>query len=274
MAYGEKRIQRGSVNIPDRPLYKFLGVDKGLTPCWQDRLSALLAGKCYLSSAADFNDPFDCLPYLATPSTSQERAAWIDHMVPLMADSMRRDIPASFAHPWARGIIHRLSNAELIAGIRQSAHDMAAAMGVFCVAECLGSVLMWSHYASNHQGIALRFEFDPDPERVPIFWKVKYQDERPILRHTDFNLQNRAIATALATKATSWEYEQEWRIMLADHARTTMEFDPKAITGIILGARCPEEISDHAKAVAAAHGLQVTRMKPDDRSFQLVSHGL
>lgn len=76
-------------------------------------------------------------------------------------------------------------------------------MGVFCVAECLDSVLMWSHYASNHQGIALRFEFDPDLKTVPIFWRVKYQDQRPILRHTDFNLQSPAIPAALVTKATS-----------------------------------------------------------------------
>lgn len=62
--------------------------------------------------------------------------------------------------------------------------------------------------------------------------------------------------------------------MLADHARSTLEFDPKTITGVILGARCPEDISDHAKTIAAAHGLHIPRMRPDERSFRLVLHGL
>lgn len=262
------------MKIPDRPLYKFLSVDKNLTPSWQDRLAALLAGQCYLSSAADFNDPFDCLPYLERPSTPQERAEWADYMVPLIVDSVRENIPAAFAHPWARQVVDSMSDADLIGGLQQASRDMAAAMGVFCVAECIDSILMWSHYATNHQGIALRFEFAPDPETSPILWKVKYQDDRPILRHTDFNVESHAIPMALATKATFWEYEQEWRIMLTDQARATMTFDPKVITGIVLGARCPDDIADHAKAVAASHGLQVTRMIPDERTFQLVSQEL
>jgi hypothetical protein len=262
------------VNIPDRPLYKFLGVDKNLTPSWQDRLSALLSGQCYLSSAADFNDPFDCYPYLAAPSSPQERAEWVERMVPLIVDSVRQEIPADFAHPWARDVIDRLSDAELIAGLQKTSVDMAAAMGVFCLAECLESILMWSHYASNHQGIALRFEFDPDPEKVPIFWKVTYQDDRPILRHTDFNVQSYAIAEALATKAEFWRYEQEWRIMLTDHARTTLTFDPTTITGIILGAKCSGEVLDHARVMASSRGLEVMRMVPDQRTFELISHNI
>lgn len=262
------------MKIPDRPLYKFLSIDKNLTPSWQERLAALLAGKCYLSSAADFNDPFDCLPYLETPTTAQQRADWVNYMVPLIADSVRREITAEFAHPWALNVVNRLSDAELIAGIRKSSNDMAAAMGVFCLAECLDSVLMWSHYASNHQGIALRFEFGSDPEKVPIFWKVEYQDDRPILRHTDFNVKSYAIARALATKATFWSYEQEWRIMLTDHARTTIDFDPKAITSIILGAKCSEDVAEHAKAVAASYGLDIVRMTPAERTFKLVPQKL
>ncbi|RSV29496.1 DUF2971 domain-containing protein [Sphingomonas sp. ABOLE] len=112
-----------------------------------------------------------------------------------------------------------MSDSELIGAIRKSSREMAAGMGVFCVAECIDSVLMWSHYASNHQGIALRFEFGSDPLLSPVIWKVKYQDQRPILRHTDFAVESMAIPIALATKATFWQYEQEWRIMLTEPRR-------------------------------------------------------
>jgi len=191
-------------------------------------------------------------------------------MVPLIVDSVRQDIPASFAHSWARQTVDGMSDAELIGAIRKSSREMAAGMGVFCVAECIDSVLMWSHYASNHQGIALCFEFGTDPTLSPVFWKVKYQDHRPILRHTDFSVESMAIPSALATKATFWQHEQEWRIMLAGHARATMIFDPKVIKGIILGARCPEAVVDHAKALATAHGLRIAQMVPDESTFQLI----
>ena len=68
------------------------------------------------------------------------------------------------------------------------------------------NILMWSHYAQNHEGFVVGFDkkhryFDYG------LMKVEYKDERPFLDPT----QPKQDAGLFYTKSTDWEYEEEYR---------------------------------------------------------------
>ena len=94
---------------PDKPLYKYLSLGPGQTPTWQDRVAQLLAGHCFLSSAADFNDPFDCLPYIHSPDTPREMASWNEGMISGLAEVVRGDLPVAFVQEQIRQNIKTFS---------------------------------------------------------------------------------------------------------------------------------------------------------------------
>lgn len=111
---------------------------------------------------------------------------------------------------------------------------------ITCFAKSDNNQLMWSHYADQHQGVCLCYEF-PDTreewdsqikwsdsiafnmEKYNMSWfgdEVVYQSKRPSLHITDSSLpveewtfeNEYKIRDAIFTKPECWRYEQEWRL--------------------------------------------------------------
>lgn len=253
------------------PLYKFLSLAPGQSPSWERRLDELLAGRCYLSSAADFNDPFDCLPFIASPPSQAELATWGKKVAISMTQALGYDLPPEFVQQRIAETIGGHSPESIVTVLQQAARQNAAGMGVFCLAECVDSVLMWSHYASNHRGVALRFEFGKDPQSsLRPLWKIAYQEHRPVVRDFYSGQANPPLADVLAIKADFWSYEQEWRAMKPDHARQTVLFDPCIITGLVLGAQCTEADADWLRRHVGGRAIELFHMTPHPTEFRLV----
>jgi hypothetical protein len=103
------------------------------------------------------------------------------------------------------GEIERLSREEkeILIKIR----DGISSFGVTCFSECEDSILLWSHYSSNHTGMCLTFEIsDPHPQNL---FKVEYDKVFPDITgdvKSDF-------FKYLITKGESWKYENERRLI-------------------------------------------------------------
>jgi hypothetical protein len=123
---------------------------------------------------------------------------------------------------------------------------------VFCLTEDNLNLPMWGHYANNHKGVVFSIKYSKEidnPECVAI--KVNYSDERPEL----FENVNSFIDSLLGitdspkinfrgifcTKAMSWSYEQEWRVMIPctcendSYKNEFISFHPQEIDQIFLG---------------------------------------
>jgi hypothetical protein len=165
--------------------------------------------------------------------------------------------------------LHRLKDLA-----ERSFSGSGARMGIFCLAECIESVLMWSHYANNHTGIALRFDFRKHQRGglMPLF-KVRYQAERPrLLRFFELEQDeddDAALVDALRTKAEFWRYEQEWRLLEPDGAGTTKDFAPEVISGIVLGAKCTTDDETYIREAVRPRNLPIMRVRPDPITFDL-----
>lgn len=108
-------------------------------------------------------------------------------------------------------------------------------IGVFSVTEVNDNLLMWSHYANQHKGVALKFYFNQqfnflaNPEISKssitgcpnIFKRVQYR-KRPKFRadlfdaeyHYSPTLIDEIAQAVLLQKSEDWIYEQERRLIL------------------------------------------------------------
>lgn len=127
--------------------------------------------------------------------------------------------------------------------IDQESWDVAIAqmktIGVLSFSEVNNHILMWSHYAGNHQGLCIEFarhgecELGDPGHTVPVLYDEALPSVQPL------ELQKKATTTRIfTTKGKLWEYEAEWRILT--HKGNSVDRPPGPITGVIFGIAMPE----------------------------------
>lgn len=229
------------------------------------------------SSPVEFNDPFDHQAGFALNLDEE-------HFARLLAESMLRVIftdasvgagasPLFTEHLLRlRQIRARLSREELSVQLRQPALEVArnitSGVGEFnaaiqrhllhsrvlCVSETVDNVVMWSHYADQHRGVAFQLGcIDALDNRVLAARQVQYTGrfiafptpeeytqhltgERPI------DMMSLVWKIAF-TKHIDWAYEREWRVhipLLGEQPNSTFSiFDepPEVFQAMYLGCR-------------------------------------
>ena len=110
--------------------------------------------------------------------------------------------------------------------------------GIFCMSENSDDILMWSHYADNHRGFCLEFS---DTGLFKMAKKVIYTDSIPDMNYFQ-KTRDEMTEGVLLTKAASWSYEQEWRILQRNITPGVHNFGkPDFLTGVIFGLWMPDE---------------------------------
>lgn len=102
--------------------------------------------------------------------------------------------------------------------------EMVPELRVFCVSECNDSLVMWAHYAEQHQGAVFEIAaIDALDSILLLAQPVTYSDARPELPPKE--VWARALITDepinwsewfreyYYVKTTSWQYEREWRVI-------------------------------------------------------------
>lgn len=79
------------------------------------------------------------------------------------------------------------------------------------------SILMWSHYANNNQGICVEYDFTQNLNITSLIYPIIYLDNPIDFTSLLENPQNKDIemSVLLSTivKSKVWEYEKEWRLI-------------------------------------------------------------
>lgn len=142
-----------------------------------------------------------------------------------------------------------------------------------CLSENSKSILMWSHYANQHEGFCIEYDFNKVSEdNFPIdrLAKVIYSDSIPkiniqsliqVIRRKidpkyikDPNITQLTSATcleAIITKNHVWQYEEEWRIILDNFSDIQIDKIPYA-TKIIMGTNISEKNKAELLRIAKA----------------------
>lgn len=216
--------------------YRPLSSDKEL----EFLLSVLNNDSLYWSSPLDFNDPFDCAPVPIISGSKEKKKLRLRKII-------RRNAPNA---SWSE--LSKLYRTAESRRPREIEEDIIAAnkslmkmTSVCSLSELNDSILMWSHYASNHSGICLEFcslseqGWDRLADENIYFEKclpVIYKKERPVIDLLSIESEE-LFKDSLLTKAEFWQYEREWRLIEYKEKPGLRKFPHKCLTGLIFGAK-------------------------------------
>jgi hypothetical protein len=148
-------------------------------------------------------------------------------------------------------------------------------------------MVMWAHYAEQHQGLVFRFKSVPELDSAwGIARPVQYLANMPRLLDNDFladmmsgriSMEVKAIIDRLIyTKSSEWAYEREWRIFSGAGRNQSasyedLRFSPYELDAVIVGNRMLDD--DRAAFSALTRRLyphaQILQMVKRERHFQL-----
>ncbi|TDP26846.1 DUF2971 domain-containing protein [Halanaerobium congolense] len=210
-------------------------------------LDMIKDGEIWLSSARNFNDPFDTA---------------ITHNF----DELYKPI----AEEWARSVVKRekpdLTNEEIkiyaskkLTEIRNNPDEYFKKakeriieiqynkFGICSFSESDNNILLWSHYTKNHAGVCIGFNTEvifnyanqiaeKEQELLDLV-KVKYSNEYPKYSLFKSKLKEELsdIFNLLYTKSSDWSYEKEYRLIYWGKTNFGIELGSKAISEVILG---------------------------------------
>ena len=190
-----------------------------------------------LSPHSTFNDPYEMFVHVIVESTREQR---LQRFTQLAAEQAPNEAPDRRAR-MAQFLLER-PDSEHVARCQESIAGIRQRSGVFCFAGDPRSILMWSHYAENHQGVCLQFERMKDFPTLGHAVRVKYGEDLPTVNWIVGFPGN--IERMLLAKHPSWEYEKERRITAIENANRYLQLRPDALTGIIFGCKTQKSHMD------------------------------
>jgi Protein of unknown function (DUF2971) len=156
---------------------------------------------------------------------------------------------------------------------------------VLCLVERPDNILMWSHYAQMHQGVA--FELSCVPEQDSAWgaaMDVKY-GEMPPIYDDDFVIRlgsgqasmdpDEVIKRFVRAKASEWSYECEWRVVLhstnPSQPTEDLAFSREELTAVYLGCRISHNDEEEivAKVRRDYSGTRIFAAEKMERKFAL-----
>lgn len=139
---------------------------------------------------------------------------------------------------------------------------------VYCLSEKMNSILMWSHYANNHEGFCIGYDMKELDLKVqeltmPVIYSNKLAKE--------ININNNDFLYSLLSKCEEWEYEQEWRIIdinnfLLNKKDNYLEMKPSEL---YLGAKINSKDKETLKEIAKEKQLDVYQMVMSKNEYVL-----
>lgn len=224
-----------------RFLYRYLPMDSdasNLTLEQRKIEDLLVRGELYVSSVNQFNDPNEFRARVQLTSNVEARDQWIRGMA-------ERNVRASgLTGRAARNMVEALFKKMTVSAnsvphlVQDTWSSQGEAFGICCFSQNPRSHLMWAHYARSHHGICLQFDYSLCPGVLALAQRVIYRDELPQLTWPE---DQRRSVEPLLTKSLDWRYEAERRYISKELKGTTIRFDARALTGVILGQRFDDD---------------------------------
>ena len=209
----------------------------------------LKGSKLYFNTPDSFNDPLDTSPNYDIPPETRKKL--LDIFAQQHFYKYNTNLIAE---------AYKISNSEFNQIFKTIDYDRThnAKRGITCFSRKRDNILMWSHYANNHQGVCLGFDVDETDEHLIKFFdesKNKYlfssangnacrifpmnyvsYNERPQIDTSD----ETSWWKVLTFKSDLWSYENEVRIVVFSQNQIifprTLHYKPSSLKEIICGA--------------------------------------
>jgi hypothetical protein len=133
---------------------------------------------------------------------------------------------------------------------------------------------MWSHYGSSHKGISLQFHISKDLSIFRNAIAVDYSYEYPVINYLNDNLSI-AFAETFKRKSKDWEYEKERRIIHPIESNCYLQFNPSALTALILGCKLESDSEEIIRLLLRERmqknypPLRIFRATQDNKEYKI-----
>jgi hypothetical protein len=244
----------------------------------------LTRNEIYLSSPADFNDPFDCrIPknfyILDTDEKIWEYCEKIERRLRPTLKKHNINIKQKKLE-----FFQRIKNyPELVQ--KEHEEEMISNQdnyyGIFSLGTNWNNILMWSHYADYHKGFCVGFD-EEELRNSAEFHKggrVEYSNDFPKIdpRNEDFI---EVSFKKTNTKAKKWKYENEYRMLFNYYPKKAKKEDrivtisDDCYSEIIVGLNFPEVDIPEIKEIANKKNITVYQARKVPFKFEITREKL
>ena len=223
-------------------------------------------GRVWMSDPTNFNDPYDCALSLDMRSYHERNSDFHSIVRDVMLGKRdRSEIPMNRAPipGWAMNVANTEFKGE------------QSKFGVCCFSETNLSMLMWSHYADNHKGVCIEFEFPENSLEKSELSQVNYSNEFPKFTFDDYrgfskqDVQNK-IRQLITVKAKDWEYEKEWRLIHDE--KNTLYPKTLKIKSVLLSVRGDQKVKNEIFGLLKGHSCSFGQAELEYNTFNIKHH--
>ncbi|MSP39473.1 MAG: DUF2971 domain-containing protein [Deltaproteobacteria bacterium] len=248
-----------------RFLYKFRPFDPSNSTSVDRLRDILFQSRLRLSSPTEFNDPYDMAAKIIVEGP---RAA-----IRQKLDRLFRERGVKW-EARKREVSRMMANLDsVVSRARISFAESTAAVGVCSFGGDPRSILMWSHYATDHRGVCLQFEVARDIATFAQALPVNYSEDYPVLNWLN---EAKGITVVLLRKYQGWAYEKERRIIVPESAAQLLYFRSAALSGIIIGCSASSATVEQLKDLVKERSsfgfppLKIYRAFKHDSKYRLI----
>jgi hypothetical protein len=227
------------------PLYKFRTIDKNdFAKCFT--LDSLRNSYVYFASIATLNDPFEMGAYLDQASDIEAariefmKRDWSQSPIGVFLRSMNEEERKAYLESRWNNDEWRNAFIEAWRKCDRFDDDLKKSLSIYCASGTRTDGLLWAHYASGHQGIAI--ELNPNTDLILAnAYPVNYQEEFPVIDMLCDSIDTK-FKKGLLTKFRDWKYEQEFRAVFPSFCEgVRYEVAPTVFVSITFGAKISDE---------------------------------
>jgi hypothetical protein len=224
----------------------------------------------WFSSPAALNDPFECRPWYNFEGTKEQVLEVFERIIRRHHAHWTQESVSTEAMNWYSGGRHQ--DPRFWTQFRRDLVNMIKArIGLCCLTRTNTNILMWSHYASEHQGYCLEFAASSTTPFFGEAQKVHYSEQFPVVNF--FNTPNDTqVDLMFLTKFSGWKYEEEYRIVDHQFGAGLHAYPVELLKSVTFGFRTPEadraKIRDWLRKRNAE--VKLYQAAIDDREFKIV----
>jgi hypothetical protein len=260
-------------NLPET-IYKFRA--------WGDEFGKdpLEKLELYFASPANFNDPFDSkIKYNYKLLNETEKKAYIEKLLSKgkkSFDNLSVEIP----HEGRVHLINKMMNEDPI-HFQSWMNNLEADLidnivGILSFSHNWNNVLMWSHYAKNHEGYCIGFNEKKLREsgRIEYGGKVEYLPSNTFPSLHPMMDEHESFYKKFFTKSFDWSYEEEYRLInIIPPSQSNnlsvrkLKIEPDFIEDVTLGLKISEKHRSEIIELCHKYGVKVYQAAEKDFQF-------
>lgn len=252
-----------------------------------------LEGLVYPSSPLYFNDPYDCEFCFQADALEGilDRETYLhllERRFVLKKEEKNRILYSNDIERAMQMVLEahggKLSDSWrslLESGLNGCFNKIKDAIRVVCLSEVYDSMLMWSHYAQNHKGYCIQYNFEEDDMFYKHLYPVIYEKERYAVSKVDILEGNKEfLYKTICRKSEVWSYEKEWRIITANYnevmpqklkypnAKYVLDLKDN-IKGFYLGAKSSDDLKNEIIQFGKKNNISVYQMMLSSKTYDL-----